>query len=127
MALQKMPLKINGTDFSALTERCGYSIVYEDRKGGNSVTMMNGDEYQDVIVRKPVLTWRLDSLTMNQLQSLHAAINASIYVQVYYFDTATKSNKTAYFHGTISDQEVGVIRSGGYYRFKAPTLTMRAR
>ncbi len=127
MALQKMPLKINGVDFSALTERCGYSIVYEDRKGGNSVTMMNGDEYQDVIVRKPNLTWRLDSLTMNQLQSLHAAINASVYVQVYYYDTATKSNRTAYFHGTISEQEVGVIRAGGYYRFKAPTLTMRAR
>lgn len=127
MALQKMPLKINGTDFSALTERCGYTIVYEDRKGGNTVMMMNGDEYQDVIVRKPILTWRLDSLTMTQLQSLHAAINASVYVQVYYYDTATKSNKTAYFHGTISEQEVGVIRSGGYYRFKAPTLTMRAR
>ena len=84
-----MPLKINGTDFSELTERLGYSIVYEDRKGGNSVTMMNGDEYQDVIVRKPVLTWRLDSLTAAQLKSLHVAINASVYVQVYYFDTAT--------------------------------------
>ena len=122
-----MPLKINGTDFSALTERLGYSIVYEDRKGGNSVTMMNGDEYQDIIVRKPVLTWRLDSLTAAQLKSLHVAINASAYVQVYYFDTASQSNKTAYFHGTISDQEVGAIRAGSYYRFKAPVLTMRAR
>ena len=127
MALQKMPLKINGTDFSALTERCGYSIVYEDRKGGNTVTMMNGDEYQDVIVRKPILTWKLDSLTMNELQQLHAAINASIYVQVYYYDTEMKSARTAYFHGTISEQKVGVIRAGGYYRFEAPTLTMRAR
>lgn len=127
MALQKMPLKINGTDFSALTERCGYSIVYEDRKGGNTMTMQNGDEYQDVIVRKPILKWRLDSLTMNELQQLHAAINAAIYVQVYYYDTATKTATTAYFHGTISEQEVGVIRAGGYYRFKAPTLNMRAR
>ena len=127
MAIQKMPLKINGTDFSELTERLGYSITYEDRKGGNSVTMMNGDEYQDIIVRKPVLTWRLDSLTAAQLKTLHAAINASVYVQVYYFDTATQTNKTAYFHGTISPQEVGVIRAGNYYRFKAPVLSMRAR
>jgi hypothetical protein len=127
MALTKMPLKIGGVDFSADTERLGYSIVYEDRKGGNSVTMMNGDEYQDIIVQKPVLTWRLDSLTMTRLAALHAAISAATYVQVQYYDTATAATKTAYFHGTISVQEVGVIRAGGYYRFKAPTLTMRAR
>lgn len=127
MPLQKMPLKIEGVDFSDLTERCGYTIVYEDRKGGNSVTMMNGDEYQDIIARKPILTWRLDSLTMTQLHSLHAAINAAVYVQVYYYDTELSANTTAYFHGTISEQEVGAIRAGGYYRFKAPTLTMRAR
>lgn len=127
MPLQKMPLKINGVDFSALTERCGYSIAYEDRNGANGMTMQNGDQYIDVIVRKPVLTWRLDSLTMTQLAQLHAAINNAVYVQVYYFDTATNTNKTAYFHCTISEQEVGVIRSGGYYRFKAPTLTCKAR
>lgn len=127
MPLQKMPLTIGGVDFSALTERCGYSIVYEDRKGGNSMTMQNGDEYQDILVRKPNLRWRLDSLTMTELQSLHAAINTNTYVPVQYYDTATKSVKTAYFHGNISEQEVGVIRAGGYYRFKAPVLTMRAR
>lgn len=125
--MTKMPLKINGVDFSADTERLGYSIVYEDRKGGNTMTMQNGDEYQDIIVRKPVLTWRLDSLTMTRLAALHAAINAAVYVSVTYYDTATASQKTAYFHGVISSQEVGVIRNGGYYRFKAPVLTMRAR
>lgn len=127
MALLKMPLTINGVDFSPLTERLGYSVAYEDRKGGNTRTMMNGDEYQDVITRKPNLTWRLDSLTMTDLARLHAAINAAVYVSVSYYDTATASQKTAYFHGTISEQQVGVIRAGGYYRFRAPVLTMRAR
>ena len=125
--MQKMPLTINGVDFSALTERLGYSINYEDVTGGNGMTMQNGDRYVDVITRKPVLTWRLDSLTNAQLASLHAAINASVYVSVTYFDTATNAVQTAYFHGTISAQQVGVIRSGNYYRFRAPTLTMRAR
>lgn len=122
-----MPLVINDIDFSALTERLGYAIIYEDRKGGNSMTMMNGDEYQDVIVRKPILSWRLDSLTMTDLARLHAAINAANYVKVTFYDTASASVATAYFHGNISEQEVGVIRDGGYYRFKAPVLTMRAR
>lgn len=122
-----MPLKINGVDFSRLTERLGYSIVYEDRKGGNTMTLQNGDEYQDIIVRKPSLVWRLDSLTMTDLAALHAAINAAIYVSVQYYDTASAATKTGYFHGTISKQEVGVIRNGGYYRFQAPVLTMRAR
>lgn len=125
--MQKMPLTINGTDFSALTERLGYSISYEDVKGGNGMTMQNGDEYQDIINRRPVLTWRLDSLTNEQLAALHAAINAAVYVSVTYFDTAANQNKTGYFHGTISAQEVGVIRGAAYYRFKAPTLTMRGR
>lgn len=122
-----MPLVINGVDFSELTERLGYSVVYEDVTGGNSMTMMNGDRYQDGIVRKPVLTWRLDSLTMTELARLHAAINAAWYVSVTYYDTATASTQSAQFHGTISAQEVGAIRSGGYYRFKAPVLTMTAR
>ena len=125
--MTKMPLTINGVDFSGLTERLGYSVTYEDRNGGNTMKMMSGDEYQDLIVRKPVISFRLDSLTMTQLSALHAAINAAVYVQVLYYDTATAAEKTAYFHGTISQQTVGVIRDGGYYRFRAPVLTMRAR
>ena len=39
--MQKMPLTINGVDFSALTERLGYSITYEDRKGSNGAIMQN--------------------------------------------------------------------------------------
>lgn len=125
--MQKMPLTINGVDFSRLTERLGYIIVYEDREGGNTIMMQNGDEHLDVIARKPALSWRLDSLTMTDLAALHAAIDAAVYVPVSYFDTRSNSVKTAMFHGTISEQEVGAIRAGGYYRFRAPVLTMRAR
>lgn len=125
--MTKMPLKINGVDFSAMTERCGYSISYEDRTGANSMKMQNGDEILDVIAQKPVLKWRLDSLTNAQLSQLITAISAAVYVSVFYFDTATNSTKTALFHCTISEQEVGAIRDGGYYRFKAPTLTGKAR
>ena len=110
MSMQKMPLKIDGVDFSDLTERCGYTITYEDVTGGNNMIMQNGDRYEDVITRKPLLTWRLDSLTMTDLARLHAAINAANYVSVYYYDTATESTKTALFHGKISAQEVGVLR-----------------
>lgn len=125
--MQKMPLVINGVDFSQDTERLGYSIYYEDRTGGQDMLMQNGDIYEDVIARKPILTWRLDSLTMTQLAALHAAVNAANYVLVTYYDTNTASEQTAWFHGIISAQEVGVIRPGGYYRFRGPVLTMRAR
>lgn len=125
--MQKMPLEINGVDFSALTARLGYTVAYEDRTGGNSMTMQNGDEYLDVITRRPVLTWPLNSLTGAELASLHAAINAGVYVWVLYYDTATGDTAEGWFHGTISEQTVGVLRTGGYYRFRAPTLTMRSR
>lgn len=124
---QKMPLTINGVDFSQLTERCGYSIVYESRQGGNSMTMQNGDQYVDIITRRPVLTWRLDSLTNTQLAQLLAAVHAAPYVSVAYFDTESNSVKTSMMTGSVSSQEVGVLRAGGYYRFRAPTLTMRSR
>lgn len=125
--MQKMPLIISGVDFSALTARLGYTITYIDITGGNGMTMQNGDQYIDVIARKPQLQWNLNSLTMDELARLHAAINAAVYVAVTYYDTATATEKTALFHGTISEQTVGVIRDGGYYRFRAPVLTMMAR
>ena len=125
--MEKMPLKINGVDFSSLTERLGYSISYEDRTGNNSMTMQNGDQYIDVIVRKPVLSWRLDSLDAGDLARLITAINAAVYVPIYYFDTEACATRTAYFHCTISEQEIGVIRAAGSYRFRAPTLTCKAR
>lgn len=125
--MTKMPLKINGVDFSAMTERCGYSISYEDRAGANSMTMQNGDQILDVIAQKPVLSWRLDSLTNSQLSQLISAISAAVYVSIFYFDTKDNTTKTALFHCTISEQEVGVIGASGYYRFKAPTLTCKAR
>lgn len=125
--MTKMPLSINGVDFSYLTERLGYSIVYEDVKGGNGMTMMNADEYPDVIARRPIPTWRLDSLTMTELAALHAACDAAVQVAVTYYDTRTASVKSGYAHCTISSQEVGVIRDGNYYRFRAPVLSMRMK
>lgn len=125
--MQKMPLTINGVDFSALTERLGYSIVYEDVKGGNSMTMANCDEYPDVIARRAIPTWRLDSLTMTELAALHAACDAAVQVAVTYYDTRTASVESGYAHCTISTQEVGVIRAGNYYRFRAPVLSMRMK
>ena len=122
----KMPLIINGTDFSALTERLGYSVAYEDRTAGK-MTMLNGDEYIDLIARKPILTWSLDSLNTSDLASLMEAINEAAYVSVTYFDPAAGDLTTAYFHGTISTQSVGVIRGAGSYRWKSSVLTMRAR
>ena len=124
--MQKMPLKINGVDFSAMTARLGYSVTYETRMGGNTMTMMNGDVYQDLITRRPVLTWPLNSLNGSELARLHAAINAAPYVEIEYQDTATNSVKTGLFMCSISAQEVGVIRPGGY-RYRAPTLTAKSR
>ena len=124
--MQKMPLKINGVDFSAMTARLGYSIAYEERTAGK-MTMQNGDEYIDLIARKPVLKWPLNSLTMNELSLLLQAVHSAAYVQVYYYDTESKSEKTAWFCGSVSEQVVGVLRPNGYYRFRAPVLTMRAR
>ena len=123
----KMPLKINGVDFSSLTERLGYSVTYEERIGGNTMLMQNGDRYEDLITRRPVLTWPLNALTGTELAQLHEAINASVYVPIEYQDTATNSVQTWWFKCSIGQQEVGVIRNGGYYRYRQTTLTAKPR
>lgn len=124
--MQKMPLKISGVDFSPMTARLGYTVTYEERMGGNSMAMLNGDVYQDLIDRRPVLTWPLNSLTGAELAQLHEAINVAPYVEIEYLDTETNSVKTWWFLCSISAQEVGVIRPGGY-RWRAPKLTARPR
>lgn len=125
--MQKMPLKISGVDFSSMAARLGYSVMYEDRMGGNSMTMQNGDQYDDLITRRPVINWPLNALTGAELAQLHEAINVAAYVDVEYQDTATNTVKTGLFRCSISTQTVGVIRAGGYYRYRQTTLTAKSR
>ena len=101
MALTRLPLIINGTDFSRQVERLGYQVVYEDRTGENTTLALSGDEYLDVLTSRPIITWPLNMLWSDEMAALRSAIKSAIYVPVYYFDPEQGAGVISYFHGTI--------------------------
>ena len=127
MALIRLPLVINGSDFSLAVQRLGYQVTYEDRQGENATFLLSGDEYLDVLTSRPIITWPLNMLWANELAALKAAIRSSIYVPVYYFDTDDGAGKIGYFHGTIGTESIGLIDSRGYAFRDGAVLTLRSR
>lgn len=127
MALIRLPLVINSSDFSLAVQRLGYQVTYEDRQGENATFLLSGDEYLDVLTSRPVITWPLNMLWADELAALKAAIRAAIYVPVYYFDTDDGAGKIGYFHGTIGTESVGLIDSRGYAFRDGAVLTLRSR
>ena len=115
MALIRLPLVINGSDFSLAVQRLGYQVTYEDRQGENATFLLSGDE------------WPLNMLWANELAALKAAIRAAIYVPVYYLDTDDGAGKIGYFHGTISGESIGLIDGRGYAFRDGAVLTLRSR
>ena len=126
MARQRLPLNINGTDFTDMANRTGYSIEYEDRTGENAVLLLSGDMDIDLLASRPVIYWPLNALWSAELAQLAQAINAYPYVPVFYFDTATNTDKYGYFHGTISRADARLITASGRM-LDGMTLTLRSR
>lgn len=122
----RLPLVINGVDFSEAASRREYQIVYEERSGDAGGMMLNGDMTLDIRAKRPVITWPLNAMWLDELTALYAAINAADYVTVSYLDTVTGQQSEGLFHGTISDQKVGLISTRGTM-FHGPTLTLRSK
>lgn len=127
MALTRLPLVINGVDFSQQAQRLGYSVDYEERIGENSTSLLNGDAYLDVLAKRPVISWPLNMLWADELAALHAAIDAAIYVPVYYFDTVQGAAKIGYFHGIIGQTRAALLRPDGTAFADGAILTLRSR
>lgn len=124
--LQRLPLVINGVDFSEAVSRTEYSIYYEDREGDNAVRMLNGDDYPDILDERPVITWPLNSLWSDELQILYTAIGAGQYTQVTYFSPKINASVTGLFRAKISQNNIGIIDDRGKL-FYGMTLTLTSR
>lgn len=127
MARARLPLIINGVDFSQQANRTGYEIEYEDRIGENSVMMLSADEYIDVLDRRPTIYWPLNLLTGEEMASLKSAVYAAPQVQCYYFDTILNAPTYRFFHGVIGREPIVIVRSTGVVFRDGITLTLRSR
>ncbi len=123
---KRMPLTINGVDFTEAASRREYTIVYEPRTGPNSGQMLNGDLFIDLVDLRPVITWPLNALWSDELATLQEAVYWSTFVPVTYFDTRQNAVITGWFNGAIGEQKVGLIVDRGTM-FHGPVLTLRSR
>ena len=126
MAKPRLPLIINGVDFSEAANRTAYRIFYEERTGNNYFLALSGDEDLDILASKPIITWPLNALWSDEMAQLKTAINSSIYVPVSYFDTNTGTEQSGYFHGSISEEPIPLVSERGIMLY-GMTLTLRSR
>lgn len=130
--ITRLPLIINGTDFSDAAQRLGYSIEYEDRVGTSPIMMLNGDLYPDIIDRRAVIKWPLNMLWRDELANLHRALSnlnpyVPAYVPVTYFDTWRGWEQRRYFMGSIGPQVPGINNARGLAFQSGSVLTLRER
>lgn len=121
----RLPLTINGTDFSELASRCEYTVGYNVRTGSNGGMMLNGEMTVDILAYKAVITWPLNDMTAADLAAIQTAVLTD-YVSVLYWDTKTNASRQAVFMPKISSAKIGILRTSGKW-WKDITLTLEEK
>ena len=127
MARERLPLIINGVDFSRQASRLAYSVTYEERMGNNSTLLLSGDEYLDMLTDRPIITWELNMLWLDELQALRQAIRAAIYVPVYCLDIDSGAPVIGQFHGSIATVTAALVQPSRTGFADGAVLTLRSR
>lgn len=84
---------LNGANFTSLFTPTGYTVSYQKRRGSNGGIMLSGEQTEDVLAIKAVVTCYCMPTDEAQLQQFLSVI-ASAYVTVYYFDPRARAYRT---------------------------------
>ena len=122
----RLPITINGVDFTPYTSKNAYKVTYEKREGVNSGVMLDGSKTFDLLAYKAVIEWELNALTSAQLSAVLAACMEQ-YVEVSYFDTLTNAERTAEFIPDVGTQEYAFSRHDLYYFRDGITIKLEER
>lgn len=127
----RLPLTIDGVDFSVLANKYEYSISYSAREGSNSGIMLNGDKTIDVLVDdddnpvyKATITWNLNDMKDTDLMAIQSAV-LKPYCSVTFFDTRINDERTATMIPSLSESNIGILRATKWW--KHPTLTLEEK
>ena len=121
----RLPLTINGTDFSALANKYEYEVGYTTRTGPNGGVMLDGTKVVDIIAYKAVITWPLNDMRDTDLASIQSACQTAE-VTVTFWDTLTNAQRTSTFLPTFSAQKIGILRSTGKW-WKGISLSLEEK
>ena len=126
MSQARIPLIINGIDFSEAMNRTGYSLEYEERSGNNAFLSLAGTYDYDILALVPVINWPMNALWLYELDRVRSAALSSTFVPVYYRDLAG-SIRFGYFHATFGRFETPLVTNYGIMIKDGTVLTLRGR
>lgn len=106
----RLPLIIDGVDFTSVVSKYGYKPYVITRQGKNGGTMLNGDVVVDILAYKTGVSIRLNPMTGADAAAIMAAVS-NPYVEATVWDVRTNSEKTATFITKISQPNLAILRS----------------
>lgn len=127
MALERLPLVINGIDFSAAANRTAYEVEDEERTGDNGFLSLAGTIDIDLLRTAQNVYWPLNALWTDELAQLRQAVKSSIFVPVSYFDLDYNEARSGYFHGSFARFFVPYVTSRGRMVKDGSVLVLRMR
>lgn len=120
--LQRLPLVIDGVDYSPAITRYGYTVGYEAREGPNGGMMQDGSMCVDILAWKAVLTLPCNDLRSEDQAALLTACMKP-YISVTYWDTKTNAERKATFIPAVGSSNLAMIR-GGIKWFSGMSITL---
>ena len=121
--MSKLPYKVDGVDFTDLVHKYGYSVVYERIHGENDFVYLDGNEEDDILQIKPVVTVRLNDAPDAQATAFLAAVCKNK-VSLTYYDPRAGAVLTRDALPTVSEVAL-LLEDGGTHWWKGWTVTMR--
>lgn len=124
--MNRLPIVINGIDFTNKINKYSYSVKYKKVTGPNGGTMQNGDETVDQLGVKPVIRFGTNGMKSEDLAILLKELTET-YVMVKFFDTRINDTRRAIFIPTIGESRVIAYQNNKWVWFGETTVTLEGR
>lgn len=121
--MAKLPYKIDGVDFTDYVHKYGYAVAYERIHGENDFIYLNGNEEEDILQIKPIVTVTLNDLPDAQLTAFLAA-HCKPMVSLTYYDPRTGETLTRSALPTVSQNSV-LLDDGAGHWWHGTTVSLR--
>lgn len=120
--MSKLPYKVDGVDFTDFVHKYGYAVRYERVHGENDFVYLNGNEEEDVLQIKPIVTVTLNDTPSDELQTFLAAVLKTSVRLTYYDPAHGEITRTAL--PTVEQVDL-LLEDNGTHWYKGFTVTMR--
>lgn len=124
---ERLPLAVNGKDFSRLANAYGYTVTYEPVYGPNgSAVMQDGSELHDLLGWRTIVSVACNDLeTDQQAELLTACLAPEVWLE--YFDTRRNATATAQFTTSVSGSGIKLYDVGNVRIFGGLSIGFRSK